>query len=58
MEDKYDLTNLISATVEQKPIDFEDAFKSILINKINHAVEARKTELAQNMFNSTQSDEE
>jgi hypothetical protein len=58
MEHKYDLSDLITATVEQKPNDFEDVFKSLMVNKLNDAIDARKIEIAQNMFNGQVTDEE
>jgi hypothetical protein len=58
MEHKYDLSDLITATIEQKPNDFEDVFKSLMVNKLNDAIDARKIEIAQNMFNGQVTDEE
>lgn len=50
MEDKYNVSDLIAATVEQRPTDFEAIFNDILVDKLNAAVENRKIEVAQSMF--------
>ena len=58
MTDKYNLADLVAATVEQKPNDFEDAFRAILVDRLNVAIDAKKVEVAQSMFNGQVSDEE
>lgn len=47
---KYDITNLIVSAVEQKPFDFEAAFDDLIVNKIHSAIEAKKVEVAQQMY--------
>jgi len=44
------VADLINFSSNQKPIDFEDAFKSILQNKVGSAIENKKVEVAQRMF--------
>jgi hypothetical protein len=44
------VADLINFSSNHKPIDFEDAFKSILQNKVSSAIENKKTEVAQRMF--------
>lgn len=51
MEDKYTITDLLNASVDQKPHEFQDIFNSILIDRISNAVENKKIEVAHNMFN-------
>lgn len=50
----YMIRDLIKYSVEQKPVDFEQAFGSLISDKLQTAVDARKLEIAQNMFNSTE----
>ena len=50
----YMIRDLIKYSVEQKPVDFEQAFGSLISDKLQAAVDARKLEIAQNMFNSTE----
>jgi predicted oxidoreductase len=49
--DKYTISDLVVATVEQKPVEFEDIFGSLVADRISSAIENRKIEIAQNMFN-------
>lgn len=48
--DKYELTDLISAAVEQKATDFNDVFNSLVLDRIHDAVENKKIEIAQQMY--------
>ena len=47
---KYDITNLIVSAVEQKPFDFEAAFDDLIVGRIHSAIEAKKVEVAQQMY--------
>jgi len=47
----YSIQDLVKYSYEQKPVDFEQAFNSLLSNKIADAVDVKKLEVAQNMFN-------
>lgn len=58
MTNKYDISDLIAATIEEKPIDFETAFNDMLIDKIRDAVEVKRIEVAQNMFNNSSVEDE
>lgn len=58
MTNKYDISDLIAATIEEKPIDFETAFNDMLIDKIRDAVEVKRIEVAQSMFNNSTVDQE
>jgi hypothetical protein len=51
MNNKYDIQDLVTATYEQKPIDFSNAFGDLIVDKLQSAVSFKKQELAQKMFN-------
>ena len=44
------VADLINFSSNQKPIEFEDAFKAILQTKVGSAIENKKVEVAQRMF--------
>ena len=50
MDNKYDLTDLVVSAIEQKPLDFETAFNDIIVDRIRDAVEAKKVEVAKQMY--------
>ena len=47
---KYNINDLIASTLEQKPIDFENAFRDVLVDKLNDAIAAKKIEIAQRIY--------
>ena len=49
--DKYELTDLISTALDQKPTEFADTFNSLVLDRLRDAVETRKQEIATSMFN-------
>ena len=49
--DKYSIEDLITTAVSQKPADFASAFNDIIVDKLQSAIESRKEEIAQTMFN-------
>lgn len=51
MDNKYDLSDLVVSAIEQKPLDFETAFNDIIVDRIRDAVENKKVEIAQQMYN-------
>jgi hypothetical protein len=52
MSDKqYTIDDMVAAAVEQSPSNFQDAYASIVLDKIADAIEARKIEVAKNYFN-------
>jgi hypothetical protein len=55
---KYSTLDLISAALEQKPIDFENAFNDILVNKLNDAIAIKKVEIAQGIYKEPEAEEE
>lgn len=50
-ENKYGLEDLVVSAIEQKPTDFEAAFDDLITDRIRSAVEAKKIEVAQRMYN-------
>lgn len=50
-DNKYTLDDMVMATVDQKPLDFEAAFNDIIVDKIRTGIENRKIEIAQQMYN-------
>jgi hypothetical protein len=51
------IVDLINFSSNQKPVEFGDAFKSIMNSRITDAIEVRKQEIAQTMFNPPSNDE-
>ena len=47
---KYELEDLISATVAAKPLDFEQAFNSLIVDRLQDAVHDKKIQIAQQMY--------
>lgn len=64
-EIEHRIVDLINFSSSQKPLEFGDAFKSIMQDRVSAAIEVKKQEVAATMFNqvddaeedSTQSDE-
>ena len=51
MEDnKYTVSDLIVAAYEQKPLDFEQMFNDIVVDRVTDAVTAKRFDVAQNMY--------
>jgi hypothetical protein len=58
MSDKqYTIDDMVAAAVEQSPSNFQDAYASIVLDKIADAIEARKIEVAKNYFNYNDAEE-
>lgn len=49
-DNAYTVTDLIKLSAEQKPIDFEQAFNSLMVDRVQLAVDAKKVEVAQSVF--------
>lgn len=47
---KYDITDLMVSAIEQKPLEFEAAFDDLIVGRIQSAIEAKKVEVAQQMY--------
>lgn len=50
MENEVSVQDLISLSYEQKPLDFQNAFDSLMAGRIADAISNRKIEIAQSMF--------
>lgn len=57
-EAQYSVQDLISTAFDQKPVDFENAFSSLIVDRLAAAVETRKIEVAQAMFGDQASSED
>ena len=51
--DKYTIQDLILSAADQKPDDFAQGFNSLMIDKLNDAIDVKKQELAQFMLSDT-----
>jgi hypothetical protein len=49
-DNKYSVSDLIVAAYEQKPIDFEQIFSNIVVDRVSDVVNAKRVEVAQNMY--------
>ena len=49
-EQEYSVQDLISLSYDQKPIDFQNAFNSIIKDRLADAVSDKKLEMAQTVF--------
>ena len=47
---KYDIQSLVVSALEQKPDEFAQGFNSLMVDRLNSAIELRKNEIAQSMF--------
>jgi hypothetical protein len=50
------VADLINFSSNQKPVDFEDSFKAIMQSRVAAAIETKKQEIAQAMFNNPSND--
>ena len=50
MENEISVQDLISTSYEQKPLDFQNAFDSLMAGRIADAIDNRKMEIAQSLF--------
>jgi hypothetical protein len=57
-EIEYRVADLINFSSNQKPVDFEHAFKGVIAGKVADMIDARKTAVAQSMFASHDKQEE
>lgn len=49
-DNKYTTDDLVVSAIQQKPVDFENIFGSLMVDRLHAAVETRKQEIAQTMF--------
>lgn len=52
------VNDLLRHSFEQKPIDFENAFNSIMVDRLAAAIDDKKLSIAQRMFGGEQEDYE
>lgn len=48
--DNVTIQDLISFSYDQKPIEFQDAFNALVMDRVVQAVDQRKIQVAQAMF--------
>lgn len=48
--DNATVQDLISFSYDQKPIEFQDAFNALVMDRLTQAVDQRKIQVAQAMF--------
>jgi hypothetical protein len=53
-DNKYSLNDLITMSAEQKPLEFNQAFDQLMVDRLQAAVENKKIEIAQSMFRTTE----
>ena len=49
-----DVSDLVYHAAQQQPVDFESTFTDIMLNRLADAIDAKKVEVAQIMFNNTE----
>lgn len=57
-ENKYTIQDLINFSADQKPIEFADAFKDVIADRLAAAVDTRKFELASSLYNGRDDDDD
>lgn len=57
-EIEYRISDLINFSSNQKPVEFENAFKGILAHRVTSAIEDRKQQIAASLISSPNEDEE
>jgi hypothetical protein len=55
---KYDISDLVAAAANQKPLDFEAAFNDLIVDKISNAINDKKISVAQQMYGYNTTNEE
>lgn len=58
MTDKYGIHDLIISAAEQKPLDFQAAFDELMVDRIRDSVEDRKIQIAHQMYNGAEEEQE
>jgi hypothetical protein len=56
MMTEYTTSDLVKFSLDQKPIEFEDAFKSLITDRIASAIDDKKTEMAKTVFSGQEED--
>jgi len=57
-DNKYNLEDLVTSSLEQRPIDFSDAFNSLITDKLQTAIQNKKIEVAQRIYSDNNVEEE
>ena len=57
-DNKYSVEDLVAAATQETPVEFENIFNDLIVDRLQNAVENRKTEMAQTMFNPDSQEEE
>jgi hypothetical protein len=55
---KYEMSDLVIAAAQQKPLDFEAAFNDLILDRIHAAVNDKKIAVAQQMYGYVPNNEE
>jgi hypothetical protein len=50
MDNEYTIQDLISFSHEQKPIEFQQAFNSLIVDRLAAAVNTKKFEMASTLY--------
>jgi hypothetical protein len=49
---KYNLEDLVAASTNQQPLDFEHVFDELMVSRLQAAVQNKKIQIAQSMYSS------
>ena len=49
-ENKYTIDDLIVSSLQQKPLEFSSAFNSLMVDRLQSAIDNKKNEIAQTMY--------
>jgi hypothetical protein len=58
LDNKYEIEDLIGASIDQKPLDFANIFNDLIKDRLNASVDNRKLEIAKGMYDPTEPEEE
>lgn len=47
---KYDVSDLVVSALEQRPLDFENAFNDLIIDRLQAQIQDKKIAIAQQMY--------
>ena len=53
---KYDVNDLLASVINQQPIEFDEIFKDIMVDRIQNVLVDRKQEIAQSIFDNSPRD--
>lgn len=56
-DNKYDISDLVVAALEQKPLDFETAFNDLIVDRIASRINDEKINIARQMYNYNEEEE-